>query len=68
MKNSIDNFSLESWKPTPVEKALMDGTLKLSLNESMEACEEIPQDFLEIQDFNAAMEEIKQEISRGILK
>ena len=64
MKNRIDNFLLEGWIPTPVEQSLMDGTFKPSLNESMEACEEIPQDFLEIQDFNTAMEEIKSEINK----
>ena len=69
MKNknhkSIDNFILEGWTPTPVEQSLMDGTFDELLNESVEQfSENIPSDFLEVQDFNAAMEEIKTEIDR----
>lgn len=63
MKDRIDNFLLEGWEPTPVEQALMNGTFKPTLKEFQEACEEIPKDFLEIQDFNTAMEEIKRDIS-----
>ena len=62
MKDRIDNFLLEGWEPTPVEQALMNGTFKPTLKEFQEAGEEIPKDFLEIQDFNTAMEEIKCEI------
>ena len=69
MKNknhkSIDNFILEGWTPTPVEQSLMDGTFNELLNESVEQfSENIPSDFLEVQDLNAAMEEIKTEIDR----
>ena len=63
MKKSIGNFILEGWKPTTVEQALIDGTFKELLSESiMDNDEEIPNDFLEVQDFNTAMEEIKNEI------
>ncbi len=60
----MGNFILEGWTPTPVEKALMNGTFEELLNESIDNNEEIPKDFLEIQDFDAAMEEIKQEIDK----
>lgn len=64
MKKSIDNFMLEGWTPTPLEQSLMDGTFEKSLNESIDTNEEgIPSDFLEVQDFNTAMEEIKREIN-----
>ena len=61
-KDRIDNFLLEGWEPTPVEQALMNSTFKPTLKECQEVCEEIPEDFLEIRDFNTAMEEIKREI------
>lgn len=65
MKKSIDNFMLEGWTPTPLEQSLMDGTFENSLNESIDTNEEeIPSDFLEVQDFNTAMEEIKREIDK----
>ena len=64
MKKSIGNFILEGWTPTPVEQALIDGTFKELLNESIDNNEKIPNDFLEVQDFNTAMEEIKQEIDK----
>lgn len=65
MKKSIGNFLLEGWTPTPVEQALMDGTFDKLLNESVETdSEEIPSDFLEVQDFDTAMEEIKSEIDK----
>ena len=64
MKKSIGNFILEDWKPTPVERALVDDTFKELLSESiMENDEKIPNDFLEVQDFNTAMEEIMNEIN-----
>ena len=63
MKKRIGNFILEGWKPTTVEQALIDGTFKELLSESiMDNDEEIPNDFLEVQDLNTAMEEIKNEI------
>ena len=58
----IGNFLLDGWIPTPVEKAFMDGTFNPSSKEVMMTIAEIPEDFLEIQDFNNAMEEIKREI------
>lgn len=55
----MGNFNLEGWIPTPVEQALMDGTFDELLNESAESdIEEIPSDFLAVQDFETAMEEI----------
>lgn len=64
MKKSIGNFILEGWTPTPVEQSLIDGTFEELLNESIDNNEKIPNDFLEVQDFNTAMEEIKQEIDK----
>lgn len=65
MKKRIGNFLLEGWTPTPVEQALLDGTFEQMLNESEEFDnEEIPSDFLEVQDFDTAMEEIKSEIDK----
>lgn len=61
-KDRIDNFLLEGWEPTPVEQALLNGTFKPTLKECQEVFEEITEDFLEIQDFNTAMQEIKCEI------
>lgn len=47
----------------PVEQALYDGTFEQMMNESEDFDdEEIPADFLEVQDFDTAMEEIKEEI------
>lgn len=63
MKKRLGNFNLEGWTPTPVEQALYDGTFEQMLNESEELDnEEIPSDFLEVQDFDDAMEDIKREI------
>jgi len=63
MKKSIGNFILEGWTPTPLEQSLIDGTFEQFLSESTDqSIEDIPSDFLEVQDFNAAMEEIKSEI------
>lgn len=65
MKKRIGNFILEGWTPTQVEQDLMDGTFEQMLNESEEFDdEEIPSDFLEVQDFDTAMEEIKAEIDK----
>ena len=65
MKKSIGNFLLEGWTPTPVEQALIDGTFDKLLNESVDTdIEDIPSDFLEVQDFDTAMEEIKSEIDK----
>lgn len=65
MKKSIGNFILEGWTPTPVEQALMDGTFDKLLNESVDTdYDNIPSDFLEVQDFDTAMEEIKSEIDK----
>ena len=65
MKNRIDNFLLEGWIPTPVEQSLMDGTFNDLINESVEqSFEDIPSDFLELQEFHTAMEDIKSEIDR----
>lgn len=65
MKKSIGNFLLEGWIPTPVEQALMDGTFDKLLNESVDTdSDDIPSDFLEVQDFDTAMEEIKSEIDK----
>ncbi len=65
MKKSIDNFILEGWEPTPLERSLMDGTFGQMITESADqAIDEIPSDFLEVQDFDAAMEDIKSEINR----
>lgn len=65
MKNRIDNFILEGWTPTPLEQSLMDGTFDKMLLESENInSEPIPKDFLEVQDFNTAMEDIKAEIDK----
>lgn len=65
MKKSIDNFILEGWIPTPLEQSLMDDTLEqLLLKSTDDSFEDIPSDFLEVQDFDDAMEEIKAEIEK----
>lgn len=59
------NFLLEGWTPTPVEQALMNGTFDKLLNESVDTnADDISSDFLEVQDFDTAMEEIKSEIDK----
>ena len=64
MKKSIGNFILDGWTPTPVEQALMDDTFDKLLKESVDDDkEEIPSDFLEVQEFNTAMEKIKMTLS-----
>ena len=63
MKKNLDNFLLEDWTPTPVEQALMNGDFKQILYETTnDSFEDISNDFLEIQDFDTAMYEIKDEI------
>jgi hypothetical protein len=43
----------------------MDGTLEQLLSESIsDSFEDIPSDFLEVQDFDTAMQEIKDEIDK----
>ena len=42
----IGNFLLDGWKPTPVEKALMDGTFNPSSKEVMKNIAEIPEELL----------------------
>lgn len=65
MKRSIGNFILEGWTPTPVEQSLIDGTFEQLLSESVEDSDDsIPADFLEVQDFDTAMQEIKTEIHK----
>ena len=65
MKKSIDNFILEGWTPTPLEQSLMDGTFEQMLSESIDdSYDDIPSDFLEVQDFDTAMQEIKDEIDK----
>lgn len=65
MEKSIDNFILEGWIPTPLEQSLMDGTFEQTLSESIDdSYDDIPSDFLEVQDFDTAMQEIKDEIDR----
>ena len=62
---SIDNFILEDWTPTLVEQSLMDGTFNKLQEESVEQfSEDISSDFLKVQDFNTAMEDIKSEIDK----
>ena len=63
MKKNLDNFLLEDWTPTLVEQALMNGDFKQILYETTnDSFEDISNDFLEIQDFDTAMYEIKDEI------
>lgn len=65
MKKSIDNFIIEGCPLTPAEQALMDGSLEQLLLESTDdSFEDIPSDFLEVQDFDEAMKDIKAEIDR----
>lgn len=67
MKKSIGNFSLEGWTPTPLEQALMDGTIDEYLAAAANPDdEEIPSDFLEVQEFGEAMEEVKAELEDDI--
>jgi hypothetical protein len=63
MKKSIGNFFLDGWTPTSVEYALMNGNFDKLLKEAdIDNSEGIPSDFLEVQDFNTAMDEIKNEL------
>lgn len=56
MKKRIDNFILEGCPLTPLEQALMDGSFDRMITESADqAIDDIPSDFLEVQDFDAAM-------------
>ena len=65
MQRSIGNFILEGWIPSQVEQSLIDGTYNDLINESIEeSLNDIPNDFLQLQDFDAAMEEIKSEIDK----
>ena len=53
---------IEGWEPTPLERALMEGTF----NEMAEREEEpqLPDDLMDVQPFEVAMEELREEISR----
>ena len=62
MIKKIDNFVMEGWVPTEVEQALVDGNSKEMANKK-DLKEPIPDDFLEVQDFNQAISDIKQEIN-----
>ena len=65
MKNSIDNFLLDGWNPTPVERALMNDDFDKLLNDTdIDDTEDIPSDFIEVQDFNSVMEEIKNSMTK----
>ena len=67
MKKSIGNFSLEGWTPTPLEQALMHGTIDEYLaTVANPDDEEIPSDFLEVQEFDEAMAEVKAELEDDI--
>lgn len=67
MKDSIGKFLLEDWTPTPFGQALKDGTSDEFQAESVEMDkEEIPDDFLEVQDFDTDMEELKAELDDDI--
>lgn len=67
MKKSIGNFLLEGWTPTPLEQALMDGTIDEYLAVAANPDDEkIPSDFLEVQEFGEAMEEVKAELEDDI--
>lgn len=67
MKKNIGNFMLDGWVPTPVEQTLMNGSFSSLIEKSVDAdseYEDIPSDFLELQDFDIAMKEIKSEIDK----
>lgn len=67
MKKYIGNFLLKGWTPTPLEQALMDGNIDQYLAEATDLDDgEISTDFLEVQDFDTAMEEIKAELDDDI--
>lgn len=53
---------IEGWEPNPLERALMEGTF-----DEMAEREEEPQlldDLMDVQQFEVAMEELREEISR----
>ncbi|MBR1955951.1 MAG: hypothetical protein IKA13_01395 [Bacteroidales bacterium] len=55
------SFNIEGWVPTPLEESLMDGSFDKIITES--ATPVIDDDLLDVQEFNAAMEELKNEIA-----
>lgn len=63
MEHHIGNFIIDDEQLSPLEKALRDGTFEQYVKNSGEdLSQDIPNDFLEVQDFDEAMEEIKKEI------
>ena len=58
------NIIIEGWEPTPVEKALMDGTFDEMVAGMDVDIEDIPDDLLDIKEFEEAMDDIKREIEQ----
>ena len=55
-------INIEGWVPTPLEQALIDGTIDEVLAGMDLHPEEVPDDLLEFQEFGEAMDEIIREI------
>jgi len=55
------DIRIENWTPTPLEQSLIDGTFDDNI--IVAELEDMPEDLLEVQDFEEAMEDLKREIA-----
>ena len=51
---------IEGWEPTPVERALMEGTIDDLLSKS--DIQEVSEDLKQFKEFGEAIEDIKREL------
>lgn len=59
MANNKLGFTVLNWKPSVIEQELLNGTYKDLLSEE---CEYVPEDMLEFQNLDDAIEDIKKGI------
>lgn len=56
------DIMIEGWEPTPLEKSLMDGSFdKRIITEGVQ--ENIPDDLLQVQNFEDAIADLKNEVN-----
>jgi len=55
------DIRIENWTPTALEQSLIDRTFADNIIEA--ELEDMPEDLLEVQDFEEAMEDLRREIT-----
>lgn len=56
----MNKIVIEGWEPTPVERALMEGTFDELITEN--SVQEVPEDLKHFKEFGQAIENIKREL------